>query len=86
MMKFAGNNLIMDAVPEKAAGGSRKASLSVLLSQFMEKTGGNMIACEWSNLIMLTATVRGMCIRGWLKRETRYNDALFIKACKGGIL
>jgi hypothetical protein len=38
-MKFAGDNLTMDAVPEMVAGRSRKAAQALALSGFARKKG-----------------------------------------------
>jgi hypothetical protein len=68
-MKFAGDNLTMDAVPEKGAGRSRKAALAVLLHGLMKKTGEILMIRVRCNLIM-SAQPLGMRIKGWLKRWT----------------
>jgi hypothetical protein len=58
-MKFAGDNLIMDAVPESAAGRSRKAAQALALRGFMKKAGEKWMIRVRCNLIMPAAPLGG---------------------------
>jgi hypothetical protein len=58
-MKSAGDNLIMDAVPEIVAVRSRKVAQALALRGFAIKKGKKLMIRVRCNLIMPAATVGG---------------------------
>jgi hypothetical protein len=55
-MKSAGDNLIILAVQENAAGMSRKATRALVLSGLVKKTEEKLMICVRCNLIMVAAS------------------------------